>query len=86
MVAALIAVILLAACSPNPPARSLHGRTGSATAKTPATEPLQTATSGEFFSPKKTISCEIDDGLSLQQVFCETFDPRDRSRWPWTAL
>jgi hypothetical protein len=42
---------------------------------TAATIPLQTATAGEFFSPTKNISCEIDDTASLRQVFCETISP-----------
>ena len=37
--------------------------------------PLETATSGEFYSPSKNISCEIDDTTSVQQVFCQTMSP-----------
>jgi hypothetical protein len=36
---------------------------------------LQTATSGEFISPTKNISCEIDNRPSLRQIFCETISP-----------
>jgi len=39
------------------------------------TIPLQTATAGEFFSPTKNISCEIDDTTSLRQVYCQTISP-----------
>jgi hypothetical protein len=39
------------------------------------TVPLQTPTGGEFFSPSKNISCEIDDTTSLQQVYCQTISP-----------
>jgi hypothetical protein len=42
---------------------------------TTVTVPLETATSGEFYSPSKNISCEIDDTTSLQQVFCQTQSP-----------
>lgn len=39
------------------------------------TFPLQSASRGEFFSPTKNISCEIDDTATLRQAFCETITP-----------
>ncbi len=42
---------------------------------TTVTVPLETSTGGEFYSPSKNISCEIDDTTSLQQVFCQTMSP-----------
>jgi hypothetical protein len=37
--------------------------------------PLETGTAGEFYSPSKNISCEIDDSASLHEVYCETISP-----------
>jgi hypothetical protein len=59
----LTAATLLTACSSAP------------TIGTTSTFPLQTATRGEFFSPTKNISCEIDDTSTIRQVFCETISP-----------
>jgi hypothetical protein len=76
----MVAATLLAACSstPAPSATSTTrsaGTTAVTTNGTTATIPLQTATAGEFFSPTKNISCEIDDTASLRQVYCETMSP-----------
>jgi len=36
---------------------------------------MQTPTGGEFYSPTKNISCEIDDTSTLKQAFCLTVSP-----------
>ena len=46
-----------------------------AVSTTTVTVPLETPTGGEFYSPTKNISCEIDDTTSLQQVYCQTMSP-----------
>jgi hypothetical protein len=87
---AAAAALLVAACSSTPSANSPTGTTSTTTTPTTAastttstttvstttvTVPLETATSGEFYSPSKNISCEIDDTTSVQQVFCQTMTP-----------
>jgi hypothetical protein len=66
---AAIAAVLIAACSSTP------APSAGAPGDPKVTVPLQTATSGEFFSPSKNISCEIDDTATLRQAFCETITP-----------
>ncbi len=83
-VAGVSAAMLVASCSSTPSANSPTTST-STTAAPPTTSPtlptttvtvaLETPTSGEFYSPTKNISCEIDDTTSLQQVFCQTLTP-----------
>lgn len=63
------------ATAPSTTQRTSLPATSVPTNGTTATIPLQTATAGEFFSPTKNISCEIDDTASLRQVFCETISP-----------
>ena len=74
------AAMLAAACSSSPSANTPATSTSTTTpttavATTTSTVPLQTATGGEFFSPTKNISCEIDDTTSLQLVYCQTMAP-----------
>ncbi len=86
---AAAAALLVAACSSTPSANAPSGSTSSTSSSTTAstttptttlatttvTVPLETPTGGEFYSPSKNISCEIDDTTSLQQVFCQTMSP-----------
>jgi hypothetical protein len=68
----------VAACSSTPSANApttSTSTTAAATSTTTVTVPLETPTGGEFYSPSKNISCEIDDTTSLQQVFCQTMSP-----------
>ena len=58
-----------------PPPRHPHHDSTTAVSTTTVTVPLETPTGGEFYSPTKNISCEIDDTTSLQQVFCQTMSP-----------
>jgi hypothetical protein len=82
------AALLVVACSSTPSANSPTGSTTTTpttaastttstttVSTTTVTVPLETATSGEFYSPSKNISCEIDNTTSVQQVFCQTMTP-----------
>lgn len=82
---AAAAALLVAACSSTPSANAPSGSTSTTSSSTTTstttvstttvTVPLETPTGGEFYSPSKNISCEIDDTTSLQQVFCQTMSP-----------
>jgi hypothetical protein len=84
--AALASAAFVASCSAHPTPSATGPGTPSGTptpattvtnttAVTTPTVPLQTARGGEFLSPTKNISCEIDDGPSFRQVYCETITP-----------